>query len=61
MLVSFYGSMGTIMEGSGISKLFQSIYDEDATNYIISGKVTARVNRVYILTESEKRKSELKK
>ena len=54
MLVSFYGSMGTIMEGSGISKLFQSIYDEDATNYIISGKVTARANRVHILTESEK-------
>ena len=35
-------------------QLFQSIYHENATNYIISGKVTARANRVHILTESEK-------
>ena len=52
MLMSFYGSIGTIMEGSCISKLFQSIYGENATKHIISSKATARANRAHILTES---------
>lgn len=52
MLMSFYGSIGNIMDGSGISKLFHTIYGENATKHILSGKATARANRAHILTES---------
>ena len=52
MLVSFYRSIGNIMDGSVISKLFHIIYGENATKHSMSGKATARANRAHILTES---------
>ena len=52
MLMSFYGSIGSIMEGSGIRKLFKTIYGENTTKHIMSGKATARANRAHIIAES---------
>ena len=52
MLVSFYGSIGNIMDGSVISKLFHIIYGENATKHSMSGIATARTNRAHFLTDS---------
>ena len=52
MLMSFYGSIGTIMAGSGIDKLFENIYGQNAVKHMLSGKVVARANKARILTES---------
>ena len=52
MLMSFYGSIGNIMDGSGIRKLFETIYGENTTKHIMSGKATARANRAHIIAES---------
>ena len=50
--MSFYGSIGTIMAGSGIDKLFENIYGQNAVKHMLSGKAVARANRAHILTES---------
>ena len=50
-IMSFFGSIGTIMDGSGISTMFQTIYGENATKHILSGKATARATRAHILAE----------
>ena len=47
----FFGSIGTIMDGSGISAMFQTPYGENATKHILSGKATARATRAHILAE----------
>ena len=47
MLMSFYGSIGTIMARSGIDKLFQSIYGENSVTYMLSGKALARTNSTH--------------
>ena len=52
MLMSFCGSIGTIMAGSGIDKLFQNIYGENAVKNMLSGKAVARASRAYIIAES---------
>ena len=50
--MSFCGSIGTIMAGTGIDELFQNIYCENSVEHMLSGKVVARANRADILTES---------
>ena len=50
--MSFFGIIGTIMDGSGISAMFQTIYGENATKYSLSGKATAWATRAHILAES---------
>ena len=50
--MSFFGSIGTIMDGSGISAIFQTIYGENATKRILSGIATARATRAHIVAES---------
>ena len=52
MLMSFYGSIGTIMAGSGFDKLFHNIYGKNAVKNMLSGKAVARASRAHILTES---------
>ena len=51
-IMLFFGSIGTIMDGSGFSAMFQTIYGENATKHILSGKATARATRAHILAES---------
>ena len=50
--MSFFGSIGSIVDGSGISTTFQTIYGENATKHILTGKATARATRAHILAES---------
>ena len=52
MLMSFYGSIGTVMAGSGIDKLFENIYGQNAVKHMLTGKAVSRANRAHILTES---------
>ena len=35
MLMSFYGSIGTIMGGSGINKLFERVYGSNAVKHMV--------------------------
>ena len=52
MLMLFYGSIGTIMDGSGISKLFECVYALNAVKHMVTGKAVSQENRAYLLTES---------
>lgn len=52
MLMSFYGSIGHIMAGSGLEKVFETAYDGNAVKHILTGNVIARTKQVHILTES---------
>ena len=52
MLISFYGSIGHIMAGSGLEKVFETAYGENAVKNILAGKAITRANLVHILTES---------
>ena len=51
-IMLFFGSIGTIMDGSGISAMFQTIYGENATKHILFGEATAQATRAHILAES---------
>ena len=53
MLMSFYGSTGHIMAGSGFEKVFDTAYCENPVKHILTGKAIARANRVYRLPESD--------
>ena len=52
MLMLFCGSIGTIMAGSGIVKLFQNIYGENTVKHKLSSKAVAPGERPHILTGS---------
>ena len=52
MLMSFYGSIGTIMDGSSISKLFESMYSPNIVKHMVTGKAVLQANRAHLLTES---------
>ena len=52
MLMSFCGSIGTIVSGSGIERVFQNIYGENAAKHILIGKAVSRANRAHIVTRS---------
>ena len=41
------------MSASGIERVFQNVYGENAVKHILTGKAVSRANRVHILTESD--------
>ena len=41
-LMSFLGSIGNIMDGSGISELLHVVYGENTVKHMMSGKAIAR-------------------
>ncbi|KAG1670841.1 hypothetical protein GQR58_016642 [Nymphon striatum] len=51
-LMSFLGSVGTSMEGSGISECLQMVYGENAVVHILSGKAVSRALRAHFLLQS---------
>ena len=51
-LMSFLGSIGKIMEGSGLEDLFSEVYAENSVAHIFSGKAIARAIRAHILAQS---------
>jgi len=51
-IMSFLGSIGSIMDGSGLSDAMQCCYGPNAVTHIISGKAVERAVRAHFLTES---------
>ncbi|KAG1650221.1 hypothetical protein GQR58_028237 [Nymphon striatum] len=52
MLMSFLGSVGTVMKGSGLSECLQTIYGENSVTHIMSGKAVSRALRSHFLLQS---------
>ena len=51
-LMSFLGSLGHIMKGSGLEELFAEVYAEHTVVHMISGKAISRALRAHFLVES---------
>ena len=51
-VMSFLGSVGKMMKGSGIEELFAEVYAENSVEHIISGKAVSRALRARFLVES---------
>ena len=50
--MSFAGSLGSIMSGSGISDALKTVYGKVVVNNILSGKAIARSLRAHFMLES---------
>ena len=51
-LMSYLGSIGNTMKGSGIAECLQVVYGENAVQHMISGKAIARALRGHFLLQS---------
>ena len=51
-LMSFLGSIGNLMKGSGLEEVFEEVYSEDTVKHIISGHAVARALRAHLLVQS---------
>ena len=51
-LMSFVGSIGSLMDASGLSDVLQIIYGENTVKHMVSGKAIARAIRGHILVET---------
>lgn len=51
-LMSFLGSVGTCMEGSGLADLFENVYGKNTVNHIMTRKVISRALRCNYLADS---------
>ena len=52
MEMSFLGSIGHLMAGSGIKKLFEMIYAPKGVEQIMSGKAISRAVRAHLLLDT---------
>ena len=50
-LMSFIGSVGNLMNGSGIEELFAEVYAENSVIHMLSGKAVARALRAHFLAQ----------
>ena len=51
-LMSYLGSVGSVMDGSGLKEVLQTVYGENAVKHMLGGKAIARAVRGHILVES---------
>ena len=51
-MMSFLGSVGNLMKGSGIEEFFSEVYAEHTVTHMIAGKAESRALRAHFLTES---------
>ena len=51
-IMSFLGSIGTIMEGSGLTEALESVYGSVAVSHMLTGKAVARAIRGHLMIES---------
>ena len=51
-LMSFLGSIGNVMAGSGLEEVFTEIYAQNVVPHIISGKAVSRALRGHFLVEA---------
>ena len=52
VMMSFLGSMGEVLKGSGLSEALETIYGTNTVVHIMSGKAIARVVRGHFLIEA---------
>ena len=52
LLMSFLGSIGTLMDGSGLSELLATCYGPNAVIHMLSGKAVSRAIRGHFLVEA---------
>ena len=50
--MSFLGSIGTLMKGTGLEDLLSEVYAENSVVHMMSGKAIARVIRAHFFAES---------
>ena len=51
-LMSFSGSIRTVMKGSGLQECLQLLYGENAVTHILSGKAVSRALKAHFLLQS---------
>ena len=51
-LMSFLGSIGSVMKGSGLSDVLETVYGPNAVVHMTSGKAVARALRGHYLVEA---------
>lgn len=51
-MMSFMGSIGSMMKGSGLEEALETVYGSNAVNHIISGKAVSRALRGHFLIEA---------
>ena len=52
MLMSFLGSIGKLMAGSGLDEVFSEVYAEQTVTHMMSGKAFSRSLRAHFLVQS---------
>lgn len=50
-LMSFLGSLGHLMGGSGLRELMETVYAPNACDHILSGKAISRAVRAHLLVD----------
>lgn len=51
-LMSFLGSIGDLMEGTGLEEALQKVYGKNAVEHMMTGKATARSLRGHMLVDA---------
>ena len=51
-MISFLGSLGGTMRGSGLSDLFSEVYADHSVQHILPGKAVSRASRSHLLVEA---------
>ena len=52
MLMSFLGSIGSLIDCSGIAELLETLYGPNSVNQMLSGKAVAQALRGYFLDDA---------
>ena len=52
LMMSYVGSLGFVMKGSGLQEALETIYGSNTVKHMFTGKATARALRGHFLTES---------
>ena len=52
MMMSFLGSIGSLMNGSGLNELLETCYGPNSVDHIMSGKAVSRTLRGHFLVEA---------
>ena len=51
-MMSFMGSIGVLMKGSGLEGLFAEVYSENIVGHIFTGKAVSRALRAHFLADA---------
>ena len=53
MMMSFIGSIGSVMKGSGLEEALETAYGHNSVTHMISGKAISRALKGHFLVEAE--------